>query len=73
LMLAIELVVDRESKEPAKDLRDRVIDLATERGLLLLPCGTSAIRFTPALVVTREEVDQALEIIRTAIRDALKD
>ncbi|MEI6308394.1 MAG: acetyl ornithine aminotransferase family protein [bacterium] len=72
LMLAIELVLDRESKIPAKDLRDRVIDLCCERGLLLLPCGASAIRFTPAIVVNREEIDLGLEILRGAIRDAMK-
>lgn len=63
LMQAIELVKDRETKEPAKELRDRVINLAVANGLLLLPCGVSAIRFVPAITVNREEIDIALGVL----------
>ncbi|MCR4432616.1 MAG: acetyl ornithine aminotransferase family protein [Caldiserica bacterium] len=73
LMLAIELVKDRESKTPARELRDRIIENCYKKGLLLLPCGTSAIRFTPAMVINREEVEKGLEILREAIIDALKN
>lgn len=73
LMLAIELVKDRESKTPARELRDRIIENCYKKGLLLLPCGTSAIRFTPAMVINREEVEKGLEVLREAIIDALKN
>lgn len=73
LMLAIELVKDRESKTPAWELRDRIIENCYKKGLLLLPCGTSAIRFTPAMVINREEVEKGLEVLREAIIDALKN
>jgi 4-aminobutyrate aminotransferase len=70
LMLAIELVEDRTGKEPAKALRDRVIDVCCSKGLLLLPCGMSSIRFTPALVVNAEQIDTAVGILRESIREA---
>ncbi|MCR4428287.1 MAG: acetyl ornithine aminotransferase family protein [Caldiserica bacterium] len=73
LMLAIELVKDRETKTPARELRDKVIENCYKNGLLLLPCGTSAIRFTPAMVINREEVEKGLEILRESILTALKN
>jgi 4-aminobutyrate aminotransferase len=63
LMQAIELVKNRETREPAKEIRDRVINLAVANGLLLLPCGVSGIRFVPAITVTREELDVALGVL----------
>ncbi len=72
LMLAIELVTDREEKTPARELRDRWLELCYKRGLLLLPCGLSAVRFTPAMVITKEEADQGLEILRSSLHDVVK-
>jgi 4-aminobutyrate aminotransferase len=63
LMVGIELVLDRKTKKPAVKERNRMIDLAFQKGLLLLGCGESGIRFSPALVVTRKEVDIAVEIL----------
>ncbi len=63
LMIGIELVSDRETKVPAPDKRDRIIEEAFQRGLLLLGCGESGIRFSPALVVTKKEVDVAVKIL----------
>jgi len=72
LMVGVELVLDRETKEPAHDLRDKVVDEAFKRGLLLLGCGTSTIRISPALNITREIVDEALEILDVALGEAEK-
>jgi 4-aminobutyrate aminotransferase len=72
LMLAIEFVTDREKKTPARDLRDKTIENCYKKGLLLLPCGVSAIRFTPAMVINQEEVEQGLEILRESLMEALK-
>ena len=44
LMIGVDFVKDRKSKEPAKELADRVVELAFERGLLTLGCGKSVIR-----------------------------
>lgn len=68
LMVGIEIVKDREAQEPAPDIRNQIVDLAFERGLLLLGCGESGIRFSPALVVTQEEVDAAMEILEDCFR-----
>ena len=72
LMIGVELVLDRETKEPAHDLRDRVVEEAFKRGLLLLGCGTSTIRLSPALNITREIADEALEILDVALDAAEK-
>ena len=70
LMIGIEFVTDKNSKEAAPKLRDQVVDLAFERGLLLLGCGKSVIRISPPLCITREEVDEGLYILEEAIRIA---
>ncbi len=70
LMVAIELVKDRAGREPAPEMRDRVIQAAFRRGLLLLGCGQSAIRFCPPLTISAEAVDEGLSILDDAIREA---
>jgi 4-aminobutyrate aminotransferase len=67
LMIGMELVADRHTKEPAEKMRDIVVDHAFRRGLLLLGCGKSTIRFAPPLNVSRKEVDEALEIFEQAL------
>lgn len=69
LMCAIEMVEDRRTRKPAPALRDRIIDRAFHRGLLLLGCGESSIRFSPGLVVTKAEVDTALQILEASLSD----
>jgi 4-aminobutyrate aminotransferase len=67
LMIGVEFVENRETKEPAKHLYERVVELAFERGLLLLGCGKSVIRVAPALSITRGEVDEGLQIFEEAV------
>jgi len=67
LMVAVELVKDRETKEPAKEWRAELIKCAFEKGLLLLGCGENSIRFSPALTVSSEEVDMCLSIFEEAL------
>lgn len=67
LMIGIEFVKDRQTREPAERLRDEVIDLAFERGALTLGCGKSVIRFSPPLCITQAEVDEGLAILEEAI------
>lgn len=67
LMIGVEFVKDRGSKEPAEKLRDAIVDHAFEHGLLLLGCGKSTIRFAPPLMVSKAEVDDALEIFAEAL------
>ncbi len=72
LMIGIEFVKDRVSKDPAVKLRDDIVDFAFERGLLTLGCGSSTIRFSPPLSTSRSEVDEALIIFEEAISLAEK-
>lgn len=69
LMIGVELVKDRVSKEQAGDWRNRVIRNAFHKGLLLLGCGESTIRFCPALTVSAEEVDVGLTIFEESVRE----
>jgi 4-aminobutyrate aminotransferase/(S)-3-amino-2-methylpropionate transaminase len=72
-MLAIELVHDRETKEPAAQLATAVVDAATERGLLLLKAGvhSNCIRVLCPLVITDAELDEALSVWEEALEAAL--
>ena len=67
LMIGVEFVQDRESKEPATALQKEIINLAFERGLLTLGCGQSTIRLSPPLSTSKSEVDDALMIFEEAI------
>jgi 4-aminobutyrate aminotransferase len=73
LMIGVEFVTNRESKEPAKELSDRVVDLTFERGLLMLSCGRSVVRIAPPLSITKSEVDEGLRTFDEAIGLAEKE
>jgi 4-aminobutyrate aminotransferase len=67
LMIGVEIVKDKKTKEYAAADRDRIVQLAFERGILLLGCGPSTIRIVPPLIVTRDEADVALDALDDAI------
>jgi 4-aminobutyrate aminotransferase len=67
LMIGIEIVKDQESREPAGRWRDRIVELAFERGLLILGCGETAIRLAPPLIVNEHEASIALDILDECI------
>jgi 4-aminobutyrate aminotransferase len=68
LMIGIELVRDQESKEPAPEVRDRVLWSAFERGLLVLGAGDSTIRLSPPLVVSRDQCDFAMDVLEECLK-----
>lgn len=72
LMIGIELVVDKQTKQPAPVERDRVIELAFERGVLLLGCGPGTIRIAPPLITTKEQADLALDVLEECLELATK-
>jgi 4-aminobutyrate aminotransferase len=72
LMLGVEFVKESSWRLPDEPLRDHVVDLAFERGLLLLGCGKSTIRFSPPLCVTREEINEGMLIFEEAVSIAEK-
>jgi 4-aminobutyrate aminotransferase len=67
LMIGIELVKDKETREPATELRNRVETLAFERGLMVLGCGETTLRLSPPLVVNEHEATVALDILEEAL------
>ena len=67
LMMGVELVRDRQSKTAAPELRDRVVDLAFDRGLLILGAGDNTLRLCPPLVISRDQCDFALDTLEECL------
>jgi 4-aminobutyrate aminotransferase len=74
LMQGIELVKDRQTKEPAPQQTAAVMEAAKDRGLIIGKGGLfgNVLRISPALNVTREDADQAADLIDQALTDAGK-
>ena len=70
LMLGVELVRDQQSKTKAPELRDRVVDLAFERGLLVLGAGDNTLRLSPPLIIGRDQCDFALDTLEECLTAA---
>ena len=70
-MIGMELVTDRASKTPAKKLCDALITRAFHRGLILLSCGQSTVRFMPPLLISEADVDEAVELLVAALEEVL--
>jgi 4-aminobutyrate aminotransferase len=70
LMIGVELVRDRETKERAIEERNAVVVSAFERGLLILGAGKNSVRFSPPLILTREQADVAVGIFDEALTEA---
>ena len=70
LMIGIEFVKDRRTKERAVDLRNHVIQRAFEMGLLLIPCGVNALRMTPPLNIERPLIEEGLHLFEQALTEA---
>ncbi len=67
LMIGVDFVKNKETREPNKKIRDRVVDLAFEYGMLMLGCGESTIRLAPPLSISQAEMEEALEIFDLVI------
>jgi hypothetical protein len=67
LMIGVEFIKDHETKEPAHDLTERVVELGYERGLLMLSCGKSVIRIAPPLAISKSEMDEGLKMFEKAL------
>jgi 4-aminobutyrate aminotransferase / (S)-3-amino-2-methylpropionate transaminase / 5-aminovalerate transaminase len=72
-MLAIELVRDRDSKEPDSEKATKVVEAAAQQGLLLLKSGIygNCIRVLTPLVITHAELDEALAVWEQALETVL--
>jgi len=73
LMIGVELVKDKTTREPATALRNRVETLCFEKGLMILGCGETSIRLCPPLVVSEEEATVALDILEDCLTQVEKE
>ena len=69
LMVGIEFVQDRATREPDPEIVRKVVDLAFSRGLLLLGAGKSALRLAPPLVIDAEDIDRGLAMLEQCLFD----
>ncbi|MBA3469428.1 MAG: acetyl ornithine aminotransferase family protein [Herpetosiphonaceae bacterium] len=63
LMIGMDFVKDQKTREPHSEMANAVMEEAFRRGLLLLTCGKSTIRFCPPLVLTKEQVDEGIQLL----------
>jgi len=68
LMIGIEIVHDQKLKDRAPELRNRIEELAFERGLLILGAGRNAIRLCPPLIITRDQADFAVDTLEECLK-----
>ena len=69
LMIGVELVRDRQTKERASEERDAVVAAAFSRGLLTLGAGSNVVRFSPPLVLTKGQADTAVRVFDEALSE----
>jgi 4-aminobutyrate aminotransferase-like enzyme len=69
LVMGVELVKDKTTKEPAPELAKKLIDLAAQQGLLIGAVGTfgNVIRVAPPLVISEEQAEESLDIFERAL------
>jgi 4-aminobutyrate aminotransferase len=72
LMIGVEMVRDKDTKEMAKSETEQVVQACFRRGLLLLACGPNGVRFSPPLVITEAQADRAFEIFVEALAEVEK-
>jgi len=70
LMIGVEIVRDQQSREAAPELRDRLVQMAFERGVLLLGAGASVIRLSPPLVMTTGQADFVVDTLEECLKTA---
>ena len=70
LMMGIEFVGDKATREPAPLIRNAVVDMAFHQGLLILGAGDSTVRLCPPLLVNRDQCDFAVETLEKCIAQA---
>ena len=67
MMIGVEIVRDKNTRERAHDQRDRIVELAFERGVLFLGAGENTIRIAPPLIVSQEQADIAMDVLEECI------
>jgi 4-aminobutyrate aminotransferase len=72
LLIGVEVVRDQKTKERAGDLREAIVDLAFEKGLLLLGAGENTIRIAPPLIIDEEQAAFAAKTLEACISEVEK-
>ncbi len=72
LMIGIEIVRDQKTKEKGQELRNRILNLAFRKGLLLLGAGDTSLRLSPPLLIDEEQADFAVRTLEECIREVEK-
>jgi 4-aminobutyrate aminotransferase len=70
LMIGIEFVRDQKTKERAPELRNRVIQAAFKKGLLILGAGENSVRLAPPLIIDEEQAEFAIDTLDACISEA---
>jgi 4-aminobutyrate aminotransferase len=73
LMIGMEIVEDKESKKPAPQKVTEIMTRSWKRGINVITCGVSTIRVAPPIIITRELVDSALDIIEDVTKEVAKE
>lgn len=67
LMIGVDMVKDQKTREYGAAERDRVVEMAFERGVLFLGCGPSTVRIAPPLILTKDEADIGMDVLEESI------
>ena len=70
LMVGIEMVKSQETKEPNAAARNKIVEAAFKKGLLVLGCGENTLRLMPPLVIDREQADFGLDVLDRCVTEA---
>jgi 4-aminobutyrate aminotransferase len=73
LMIGMEIVEDKESKKPAPQKVTEIMMRSWKRGINVITCGASTIRIAPPIIITRDLVDSALDIIEDVTKEVEKE
>jgi len=73
LMIGLELVKNRRTREPDVNAAHEIVQRAFRKGLLMLPCGENVIRFSPPLVINPTQIDVAVGIFSEVLSQYEKE
>ncbi len=73
LMIGAEIVEDKDTKKPAKEKASKIMMRCWKRGIAIITCGASTIRIAPPILITRDLVDAAMDIVEDVIKEVEKE
>jgi len=73
LMIGAEIVEDKQTKKPAKEKASKIMLRCWKRGIAIITCGASTLRIAPPMIITRELIDAAMDIVEDVIKEVEKE